>query len=107
MQVNSIMRRVETLEEAKDEANNTHRLVLLEQWGEDDSDYKECSSYIISQCEASCDSETYESALGAAFIAIRGENPLIKKGIVIIHIDTSVALEVVKILASRGIKVAL
>ena len=106
MQANSIMRRLEALEEADVESNNTHRIVLLEKWG-DDPNSKEGSSYIISQCEASCDSETYESALGDAFIAIRGENPLLKKGIVIIHIDTDIAMQVVKILTSQGIVVAL
>ena len=107
MQVSSIMRRVEMLEEADAENNNIHRIILTEQWGEDDSDYKECSSYIISQCEAVCDSETFDNALGAAFLAVTGENPLIKKGTVVIHITREIAMQVVDVLTSQGAEVKL
>ena len=76
MQVNnSILKRLESLEEAKDGADNTIRLVVSEQTREDDPYYKESSGYIISQCESVCDSETFDNALGAAFIAVTGENP--------------------------------
>lgn len=107
MRANSIMRRVETLEEAKDETNSIHRLVLTEVTREDDPHYKESSGYIISQCESVCDTETFDDALGAAFLVVTGENPLIKKGIVFIHISTDIAMQVVKILTSQGIEVAL
>ena len=104
---NSIMRRLETLEQAKDGADNTIRLVVSEQTREDDPYYKESSGYIISRCKSVCDSETFDKALGAAFIAVTGENPLIKKGIVVIDITTEIAMQVVDVLTSQGMDVEL
>lgn len=106
MQNNSIKRRLETLESAKGGTEDI-RLRVVEQLPEDDPHYKECSAHIISQCESVCDSETFDNALGAAFIAVTGENPLNKKGLVVINITDSVATQLVDILTSRGIKVKL
>ena len=106
MQMNSIKRRIDTLENAKGGVEDI-RIMVLEQLPEDDPHYKECSEYIISRCKSVCNSETFDNALGAAFIALTGENPLNKKGITIIDISDSVATELVDILTSRGIEVKL
>lgn len=107
MSTNSLLRRLDALELAGSEANETHRFVLVEVFGDKPDCLESGSSYIISQCEASCDIETYESALGDAFMAIRGTNPLLLTGKVIIHISTEIALKVVENLAAKGIEVKL
>ena len=106
MQVNSLKRRVEELESAKGGVEDI-RLMVIEQLPEDDPHYKQCSAYIVSQCESVCDSETFDKALGAAFIAVTGESPLNKKGIVPIYITDSVATQLVDILTSQGTEVKL
>lgn len=107
MQNNSIKGRLRALESAKGGGEDI-RLRVIEQLPEDDPDFKSCSAYIIDKCEAACDSdETFDNALGAAFIAVTGENPLIKKGIVIIDITPEIAMRVVDVLALQGIEVKL
>lgn len=108
MQVNnSILKRLESLEQAKDGPDNTIRLLVTEQTREDDPYYKESSDYIISQCKAACDSETFDNALGAAFIAVIGKNPLSKHGLVIFDITTEIAMQVVAVLTRQGTEVKL
>ena len=106
MQNNSIKRRVEALENVKGGTNDV-RLLGVEELPKDDPDYKTCSSYIVDKCKAACDSETWDNALGTAFVAVTGENPLNKKGIVFIDITDSIAAKIVDILTSRGIAVQL
>ena len=107
MQNNSIKRRVEALENAKG-VNNDVRLRLVEELPKDNADYKTCSSYITDKCEAACDSdETFDAALGAAFVAVTGKNPLDEKGIVVLDINDRVAQQLVNILTSQGIEVQL
>ena len=107
MQNNSIKRRVGALENAKG-VNNDVRLRLVEELPKDDIHYKECTAYILSQCEAACNSdETFDNALGAAFISVTGKNPLDERGLVVLNITDSVATQLVEILTSQGIAVRL
>jgi len=99
----SLEKRISNLENAGTSEDRYRIFVTFE----DTIHPKEGSSYIIGKCEAACgeDEEKYYNALGAAFIKIKGENPLEKPGVV--YLTEEIALELVEVLRGENILVEL
>jgi len=103
---NNIKQRLNALEERAMPKEGV-KLLFTEALPEEDKDYKESSGYIIDKCEAACDRETYEKALGDALLSLTGDNPLLANAIRFIDITTEIAVQVVNILKEEGIEVML
>jgi hypothetical protein len=102
--INSLEKRLENLENAKEEEEKrTILFVDVEGRGENP---EHSTSYIIDKCEAACDKETYDKALGAAFVEIGGKNPLESEdAISFIVITKEIAVKTVEKLRAAGIEV--
>jgi len=96
--------RVENLERIKEQKDGIHRIFVV---SVDARNPKGGSSYINEKCEAACDKETYENALGAAFVEIKGMNPLENEGISFIDVTEEIALKTAENLRAAGIEVEL
>jgi len=102
--INSLEKRLENLEKGKEEEEKrTILLVDVEGYGEDP---KHSTSYINERCEAACDKETYDKALGAAFVEIDGKNPLESEAAIsFIVLTKEIAVKTVENLRAAGIEV--
>ena len=103
--INSLEKRLENLESAKEQKEEKRRIILIDVQGRDE-DPKHSTSYIIERCEAACDKETYDKALGAAFVEIDGKNPLESEAAIsFIVLTKEIAVKTVENLRAAGIEV--
>ena len=100
--INSLEKRLENLEKGK-EQKRTIIFLNITGFGEDP---KPSTKYIDEKCRAACDKETYDKALGAAFVEIGGKNPLESEdAISFIVISKEIAVKTVENLRAAGIEV--
>lgn len=106
--INSLEKRLENLEKGKGKEQKEEkriRFIIVDVHGRDDEPKPSTpsTSEIIEKCEAACDKETFNKALGAAFVAIVGKNPLESEDVIII--EMGIAVKTVEKLRAAGIVV--